>query len=533
MSTFRCGVLLFALLVTSSSATSQDNRQKCKPTPSALESVEPVPLPLGYQLEDQSMFPARGGEVDVGLAMSGGGIRSASFNIGVLKALFDQGILDDVDVISSVSGGGFASYWLYGLHAAGDEDRFGNTALGNERFTENMCSLKAEADMYSLPKMLRALLRSRKGAFADYRSNIHRTFGRNDQNLCSQPIDGFAESIKNKKAPYMFINTSLDTGELVGLANVIEMTPTHIGNPQLGYSKWSKAGESVNFLTSIATSAAGIRWKLKRGVSNFAPYSLNNFEIYNDQSKPKKEIDLFDGGGRLTGGGGENLAALALIRRGVKNVIIVDAGHDPNYTYQDLQYLRHLLKGLNIDLCVSEANDCTEAGAAPKILKTGVLTGFARNASTGKLISRIFFIKMSRPEAVFPKSEVAAIAEQPNTRARRAWIDEVYKTGSDSKDRLRRLIAKDGSKKAVVCSQARNHPFSLEMYDYSLKSYAYFLNHSNWRNAAKVHSFLAYDFPQTSTVDQSFYADQFEAFVGLGLRQGNLFAEQWKRKSDK
>lgn len=48
-----------------------------------------------------------------GLALSGGGTRSASFSIGVMKALQENGILDKIDVISSVSGGSYASYWYF------------------------------------------------------------------------------------------------------------------------------------------------------------------------------------------------------------------------------------------------------------------------------------------------------------------------------------------------------------------------------------------------------------------------------------
>ncbi|MBU0674197.1 MAG: patatin-like phospholipase family protein [Proteobacteria bacterium] len=50
---------------------------------------------------------------ELGLALSGGGTRSASFNIGVMKALQEKGILDEVEVISSVSGGSYASYWYF------------------------------------------------------------------------------------------------------------------------------------------------------------------------------------------------------------------------------------------------------------------------------------------------------------------------------------------------------------------------------------------------------------------------------------
>lgn len=50
--------------------------------------------------------------LELGLALSGGGIRSASFSIGALEGLHHSGLLDKVDVMSTVSGGGYAGYWF-------------------------------------------------------------------------------------------------------------------------------------------------------------------------------------------------------------------------------------------------------------------------------------------------------------------------------------------------------------------------------------------------------------------------------------
>jgi len=47
----------------------------------------------------------------VGLAFSGGGIRSATFNLGVLKALHELHLLEHVDYLSTVSGGGYIGAW--------------------------------------------------------------------------------------------------------------------------------------------------------------------------------------------------------------------------------------------------------------------------------------------------------------------------------------------------------------------------------------------------------------------------------------
>jgi patatin-like phospholipase len=47
-----------------------------------------------------------------GVAFSGGGIRSATFNLGVLQALAELKLLARVDYLSTVSGGGFIGSWL-------------------------------------------------------------------------------------------------------------------------------------------------------------------------------------------------------------------------------------------------------------------------------------------------------------------------------------------------------------------------------------------------------------------------------------
>lgn len=47
-----------------------------------------------------------------GLALSGGGIRSATFALGLLEGMADRNILPCIDVLSTVSGGGYIGSWL-------------------------------------------------------------------------------------------------------------------------------------------------------------------------------------------------------------------------------------------------------------------------------------------------------------------------------------------------------------------------------------------------------------------------------------
>lgn len=58
----------------------------------------------------------------IGLALSGGGLRAAAYHLGCLRSLHDRGLLDEVSVISGVSGGSIvAALWAY---SSGPFDEF-------------------------------------------------------------------------------------------------------------------------------------------------------------------------------------------------------------------------------------------------------------------------------------------------------------------------------------------------------------------------------------------------------------------------
>jgi hypothetical protein len=48
----------------------------------------------------------------IGLALSGGGIRSATFSLGVVQVLAEKGLLEEVDFLSTVSGGGYTGCFM-------------------------------------------------------------------------------------------------------------------------------------------------------------------------------------------------------------------------------------------------------------------------------------------------------------------------------------------------------------------------------------------------------------------------------------
>lgn len=59
----------------------------------------------------------------LGLAFSGGGIRSATFNLGVLQGLANHGLLTQLDYLSTVSGGGYIGSWFISLLRANGREK--------------------------------------------------------------------------------------------------------------------------------------------------------------------------------------------------------------------------------------------------------------------------------------------------------------------------------------------------------------------------------------------------------------------------
>src|SRR5215510_14152631 len=86
--------------------------------------------------------PGPVGETLIGLALSGGGIRSATTNLGILQALSRMGILKYVDYLSTVSGGGYIGSCLTSLLSINkvskpgdDPAQFGYTSREQLRFS--------------------------------------------------------------------------------------------------------------------------------------------------------------------------------------------------------------------------------------------------------------------------------------------------------------------------------------------------------------------------------------------------------------
>ncbi len=84
----------------------------------ALVGQEPVPVLVGGAPEPSTNLKL------TGVALSGGGIRSAAFCLGVIQALADRGVFARMDYLSTVSGGGYLGAALsHLLNGRGEEQK--------------------------------------------------------------------------------------------------------------------------------------------------------------------------------------------------------------------------------------------------------------------------------------------------------------------------------------------------------------------------------------------------------------------------
>jgi hypothetical protein len=463
----------------------------------------------------RDIFPARGKAErgDWGLALSGGGIRAGFYSIGVMKALYEQGFLDNIDAISSVSGGGYASYWLYtnflkDFNERKEAAKFGESAFANEYFIRNACALQSKSKVIPGISMLNIIFKSRGKAFRSYMGKLQKTFG-NDL-----PDDKNFNFVKQPQvdAPFFIINTTLrqkgdDRDE--PKMRLFEITKDFRGNESLDFKQWTDDDTLMTFSESIAASAAP-KWKIAHAVKNYSKNDTKHTKLY-----------LSDGGHF------ENLGALGLIRRGVKNIIIVDAEEDAHYRFYSYDLLKKYLDKANLTLKIDEIDtflakfkDCDKKNKTggvcdrKKIYENSYSLGAVTvKGDSSQIRSRIIYVKMSKPADIFtnkPTLEEIRLANPDFKEGEEKYSNlceqENYKYDGDA-DLYKKLY----TYKVLTYDKTLNPRFKKDPVNWTKLKFFSFLS--------KADPFFTYQFPHITTLDQSFFKDQAEAFIGLGYLQ--------------
>ncbi|HEU4878534.1 MAG TPA: patatin-like phospholipase family protein [Gemmatimonadaceae bacterium] len=482
----RALVLPVALTAISLSCNSAINASGL--VPQFVESLVPPANP-------PHVAPIRGGtNGGWGLALSGGGIRSATFSIGVMKALYDLGYLDSVDVVSSVSGGGFASYWLFRKELGAIQNRFGDAVFSNATFDKSVCELQAMGNFQSFGQMIASGLSS--DSFEKYRWAIRRSFGF-DGGISDPepPLNALMPHIERGTMPLFILNATIDAPNRGKFPNVIEVTPAFIGSPSIGYHSWTTADTLPGWSESIAVSGAAI------------PTLKHHLRAYTGRSPDS--LRLWDGGES------ENLGALSLIRRRIRNIVIVDGEHDPDYNFAGYFMLKKLLPAEGFDISIPSIDEFIgqRGGARARFDAHAVSVGIAYSSAangTPSDTSRIFYVKLARPKSIEALLDTAS---------------DAYRRGAQYQTRINTLTssAGTGSDPLQRCAPLAGHDdgFHMETAIYNVTNFAQLMDRIQSEDrAARNPTMLRFAFPQTSSIDQSYFADQLKAFIGLGYLEG-------------
>ncbi|MBK9946036.1 MAG: patatin-like phospholipase family protein [Nitrospira sp.] len=325
------------------------------------------------------------------VALSGGGIRSAAYSIGVLKGLhISKRQLPDVDIISAVSGGSYAATWLYDQYAQQvTSEASGLDKWGRVDRVLSRKSIEEEAEKVTLFNLFQGFQTGNnflgstdvealrklgtgefiEGAFvygagligsifppwndkhetqsgSDYENNISNAF----QNSLKKE-NTLALKSASPDLPYLIINSTIQGVQVLDLPvnidnpnsrqlanNIFEFTSHGIGSPSVGYKSWAelKPEDRANIYSFSKVSSISGAAVHK---ASFPLWYLKFLQVFGRDiglsyamltpTYTKYTNEWIKRFVQLTDGGdSENLGAYSLINRNCQEILVVDAEYD-------------------------------------------------------------------------------------------------------------------------------------------------------------------------------------------------------------
>lgn len=324
----------------------------------------------------------------VGLSLSGGGIRSATFCLGVVQCLARHGLFPDFDYISTVSGGGYLGSFLsarLGNPGAAPADALLCQPDGRTGDSPEIRHLRNHSKYLFGGRLTEALMLGGQylGGLLRRVSPLARLY---QERVASCYLQDYARTrlgelcADGSAAPYPLLNSTVNlpgspSPELRGRrADFFVFTPDHVGSVMTGYAETPRLGEvepELDLAAAMAISAAAVasyrgqatHWleTLAIGLLNLSlgrwlpnPGKIDHLsgrppgrmaalwkEIRGRLSEEETFVHLSDGGHI------ENLGLYELLRRRCKLIVAVDGECDGRI---DCGSLIQLMRFAAIDL---------------------------------------------------------------------------------------------------------------------------------------------------------------------------------------
>jgi len=321
---------------------------------------------------EKKVIGAKGKKKDtLGLALSGGGYRSAIFCYGVLKGLYDIGVLQKVDYLSAVSGGSWIAMpfamaedlnWFFKI----DDDSANFMEEGFESLLWNPIRLAEEA----------ALTRGSNNYISDlFGRLLAKTFLREYGDYSRFKPLSEPDFVKDKDRPFLIVNGTVhfrrpDSFDVT--QECFEMTRLYCGSRSIGYLDSASLladKKPIRVRDVVAVSGAAVSVNVPGLGAEVIGLGLGR-EIFNYAKKESSSPAHLPQGERLDlddGGHYNNLGVESLVNRGCGYIIVVDAEHDPesktktrsNQAYSGLKTLlaRHHIPQPDIPLATLDRAD--------------------------------------------------------------------------------------------------------------------------------------------------------------------------------
>jgi len=314
------------------------------------------------------------------LALSGGGLRSGSVSVGLLQQLHLDEKLETVDVVASVSGGGYPIYGLV-YKMSHDGVPLSNLLAENSDYLSSMerttfvdsselFAHVATTSLWALPDLLFGWIIRRGGMVLPSASSNLYMFNIQDTFIGEGGVRHHSlEEIDTSKLtgfPYPIFIASVHRGlrppkkrHQYHVDDLFEFSPNWVGSPSVGYST---VGTEIDLENAIVSSGSAIDTpnrnncvsfpgKVCSGTSPALPFrdeagtlprilKLFGFNTGFSIRLEEEHVYVADGGFI------EGLGVLPLVRMGCEQVISLDASHDPDLVFTDLKILQYYVREL-------------------------------------------------------------------------------------------------------------------------------------------------------------------------------------------
>lgn len=429
------------------------------PVVSACNSIGPVTV------EQRAAVQQKLDKPNVCVSLSGGGLRSASFSTGVLRGLKHEGVLNQIDVVSATSGGGWASLWLQARLAEGAslDEIYGQPGTDD---TELLRGLERVSFVDAFWTGWTGVTAPLRAAGSAYYAAIVTKFGRGGFSFSDTSIADINKNVVTHQVPVPIITVASFSpclsapnarfgpkgpkledrlNELMPMSkHLVELTPQGWGSSEQGHATTFphelRQMEHWTRVASAAIDAPGYeQCKLLRALGvTFGEHVTSPKTIGLEWDK-REDIFVADGGFV------DNLAVRNVVQRGCKSILISDAEHDPGLVFEayrrlnlDLARSGQKLVIKEIDAWLKQQQDAVEkAGKTPsdvpgegavlskpvfladdpenEVVKRPVMGGcITRGAgcdATDDVVSRVLYIKLS-----INPTEVSAGAFKPQVK---------------------------------------------------------------------------------------------------------------------